>query len=113
MMRRSWGRKLMFVFFGKKKDNPRGFPAFVSKTDEERVENQPWRIGDGKTYLVTEKLDGTSCTYALERKTKGKCICSARDMQALNTSCWRDIDAPLSLSSPHSPTATTSGCFTA
>ena len=72
LMRREWGRKLMFFFFGKKKDNPRGFPAFVSKTDEERVENQPWRIGDGKTYLVTEKLDGTSCTYALERKGKNK-----------------------------------------
>ena len=62
----------MFFFFGKKKDNPRGFPTFVSKTDEERVENQPWRIGDGKTYLATEKLDGTSCTYALERKGRNK-----------------------------------------
>lgn len=72
MMRRSWGRKVMFFFFGKKKDNHRGFPTFVSKTDEERVENQPWRIGDGKTYLATEKLDGTSCTYALERKGRNK-----------------------------------------
>ncbi len=72
MMKRKWGRKVMFFFFGKKKDNPRGFPAFVSKTDEERVENQPWRIGDGKTYLCTEKLDGTSCTYALERKGRKK-----------------------------------------
>lgn len=72
MMRRSWGRKIMFFFFGKKKDNPRGFPTFISKTDEERVENQPWRIGDGKTYLATEKLDGTSCTYALERKGRNK-----------------------------------------
>ena len=72
MMRRSWGRKVMFFFFGKRKDNPRGFPTFVSKTDEERVENQPWRIGDGKTYLATEKLDGTSCTYALERKGRNK-----------------------------------------
>lgn len=72
MMRRAWGRKVMFFFFGKKKDKPRAFPSFVSKTDEERVENQPWRIGDGKTYLCTEKLDGTSCTYALERKGKKK-----------------------------------------
>jgi hypothetical protein len=72
MMKREWGKRVMFFFFGKKKDNPRGFPAFVSKTDEERVENQPWRIGDGKTYLCTEKLDGTSCTYALERKGKKK-----------------------------------------
>ena len=72
MMKREWGRKVMFLFFGKKKDNPRSFPTFISKTDEERVENQPWRIGDGKTYLCTEKLDGTSCTYALERKGKKK-----------------------------------------
>lgn len=72
MMRRSWGRKVMFFFFGKKKDNPRGFPSFVSKTDEERVENQPWRISDGKTYIATEKLDGTFCTYALERTGRNK-----------------------------------------
>lgn len=72
MMKRAWGRKVMFFFFGKKKDSPRGFPTFISKTDEERVENQPWRIGDGKQYLCTEKLDGTSCTYALERKGKNK-----------------------------------------
>ena len=72
MMHIAWGRKVMFFFFGRKKDKPRGFPAFVSKTDEERIENQPWRLGDGKTYLVTEKLDGTSCTYALERKGRNK-----------------------------------------
>lgn len=72
LMKREWGRKIMFAFFGRRKDKPKGFPTFVSKTDEERVENQPWRIGDGKTYLATEKLDGTSCTYALERKGRNK-----------------------------------------
>lgn len=85
LMKRGWGRKLMFLFFGKKKDNPRGFPTFISKTDEERVENQPWRIGDGKTYLCTEKLDGTSCTYALERKGTNKFefyVCSRNVRQA-------------------------------
>ena len=70
LMRRKWGKKLMFMFFGRKKDKPNGFPSFVSKTDEERVENQPWRVGDGKTYLATEKLDGTSCTYALKKLPK-------------------------------------------
>ena len=94
MMRRSWGRKIMFFFFGKKKDNPRGFPTFVSKTDEERVENQPWRIGDGKTYLATEKLDGTSCTYALERKGRNKFefyVCS-RNVRQLDEKqeCYHD-----------------------
>ena len=39
IMRRSWGRKIMVFFYGKKKDNPRTFPThfpFVHKTDEER-----------------------------------------------------------------------------
>ena len=93
-MKRAWGRKVMFFFFGKKKDNPRSFPTFISKTDEERVENQPWRIGDGKTYLCTEKLDGTSCTYALERKGKKKFefyVCSRNVRQRdENQSCYHD-----------------------
>ena len=33
-MRREWGRKLMFFFFGKKKDKKNGWPSWVSKTDE-------------------------------------------------------------------------------
>ena len=94
MMKRAWGRKVMFFFFGKKKDNPRGFPTFISKTDEERVENQPWRLGDGKTYICTEKLDGTSCTYALERKGKNKFefyVCSRNVRQKDETqACYHD-----------------------
>ena len=94
MMKQKWGRKVMFFFFGKKKDKPREFPSFISKTDEERVENQPWRIGDGKTYLATEKLDGTSCTYALERKGKRKFefyVCSRNvRQQDENQECYHD-----------------------
>lgn len=94
MMKRSWGRKVMFFFFGKKKDNPRGFPTFISKTDEERIENMPWRLGDGKTYLCTEKLDGTSCTYVLERKKHGKFeyyVCSRNVRQAdRDQECYHD-----------------------
>ena len=71
-MKRAWGRKVMFFFFGKKKDNPRGFPSFISKTDEERIENVPWRLQEDKVWVMTEKLDGTSCTYALERKGRNK-----------------------------------------
>ena len=94
MMKRKWGRKLMFFFFGKKKDNPRGFPTFVSKTDEERVENQPWRLGSNVEYVVTEKLDGTSCTYALERKGRKKFefyVCSRNVRQQDETQeCYHD-----------------------
>lgn len=72
LMKREWGRKLLFIFLGKKKDKPKDFPSFVSKTDEERIENQPWRLGKDDEYLETEKLDGTSSTYALKRLKKNK-----------------------------------------
>lgn len=85
LMKRKWGRRLLFLFFGKKKDKPLAFPDFVKKTDEERVENQPWRVGDGKQYVLTEKLDGTSSTYALRRKGRTKYefyVCSRNVRQA-------------------------------
>lgn len=76
MMRREWGRKIMFFFFGKKKDNPRTFPThfpFIHKTDEERCENLVNVVlGYERPLIVTEKLDGTSSTYILERKKKNK-----------------------------------------
>lgn len=76
MMRREWGRKIMFFFFGKKKDNPRTFPThfpFVHKTDEERCENLVNVVlGYERPLIVTEKLDGTSSTYILERKKKNR-----------------------------------------
>lgn len=75
LMRREWGRKLLFVFFGKKKDNPRGWPThfeYIHKTDEERCENMPWVLGYERPLIVTEKLDGTSTTFILERKGKNK-----------------------------------------
>lgn len=75
LMKRSWGRKLMFMFFGKKKDSPKTFPThfpFVHKTDEERCENIPWVLGYERPLIVTEKLDGTSSTYILERRKQHK-----------------------------------------
>ena len=97
MMRREWGRKLLFVFFGKKKDNPRGWPThfpFIHKTDEERVENLPWVLGYERPLIVTEKLDGTSSTYILEHKGKNKYefyVLSRNVRQAdENQACYHD-----------------------
>ncbi len=67
LMKREWGKRFLFFFFGKRHDKPLQFPSYVKKTDEERVENMPFVLGNGKTYVVTEKLDGTSCTYALRQ----------------------------------------------
>ena len=75
LMKRDWGRRLLFVFFGKKKDTPKGWPThfpFIHKTDEERCENLPQMLSYDKPLIVTEKLDGTSTTFILERKGKKK-----------------------------------------
>lgn len=75
LMRRNWGKKLLFVFFGKKKDKPLAFPTqfpFVKKTDEERIENLPQLLSYTNPLIVTEKLDGTSTTFILERKKHKK-----------------------------------------
>lgn len=75
LMKRSWGRKLLFFFFGKKRDNPLRFPKhfeFIKPTDEERVENMPWILEDPGYWIKTEKIDGTSSTYILERKGRNK-----------------------------------------
>lgn len=55
--------------------NGRTFPDFIAKTDETRVQNL--RNGltrhQGKTFYVTEKLDGTSFTAFVKRGEFGVC----------------------------------------
>ena len=67
LMRREWGKKLLFVFFGKKKDKKGGWPEWVAKTDEERVQNMPWILADKSEWIATEKIDGTSTTFTMKR----------------------------------------------
>ncbi len=68
----TWGKKLLFVFFGKKKDKRGAWPAWVVKTDEERVQNMPWILEDKSEWIATEKIDGTSTTATLKRGKFGK-----------------------------------------
>lgn len=71
LMRRLWGRKLLFLFFGRKKDKPLRFPTkfkYIKPTDEERCENLPWVLNIKEPLTIYEKCDGTSSTYLLERK---------------------------------------------
>lgn len=67
LMKRAWGRKLLFAFFGRKRDKKTGWPAWVVKTDEERVQNMPWILQDKEPWIVTEKIDGTSTTFTMKR----------------------------------------------
>ena len=72
LMRRDWGKKLLFVLFGKKKDKKSGWPAWVKKTDEERVQNMPWILQNKEPWIATEKIDGTSTTFTMKRGKFGK-----------------------------------------
>ena len=72
MMRHSWGRKILFFLFGKKKDNKNGWPSWVQKTDEERVQNMPWVLNSTDKWIATEKIDGTSTTFTMKRGKFGK-----------------------------------------
>lgn len=90
LMKRSWGRKLMFMLFGKKKDKKGGWPSWVQKTDEERVQNMPWILNDTGRWIVTEKIDGTSTTFTMKRGKHGKnefYVCS-------RNVCFDSVDKP-------------------
>lgn len=90
LMKREWGRKLMFFFFGKKRDKKNGWPSWVQKTDEERVQNMPWILEDKGEWIVTEKIDGTSTTFTMKRSKFGKnkmYVCS-------RNVCFDTVDKP-------------------
>ena len=99
MMRRMWGKKVMFFFFGKKKDNDRRFPnkfEYIHKTDQERVENMPWVLELDAKFIRTQKCDGSSATYILERKKRGKfefyvCSRNVRMLDAKQDNFYSDI----------------------
>ena len=68
------GKKILFLFFGKKSDKPNAFPYWVVKTDEERIQNLTMHIPEYKNELwwVTEKVDGSSSTFTLKREKGNK-----------------------------------------
>lgn len=72
IMKYSLGRKIMFLFFGKKKDKKGAWPLWVKKTDEERAENMLWILNNKSPFVATEKIDGTSTTFTMKRGKFGK-----------------------------------------
>ena len=72
LMRHTWGKKLLYLFYGRKGDKKNGWPEWVKKTDEERVQNMPWILEDKNPWIATEKIDGTSTTFTIKRGKRGK-----------------------------------------
>jgi len=48
----------------------KGFPEFVSKTDETRIQNAPWYLDKDQQWCMTEKIDGQSGTFIVKRTNK-------------------------------------------
>ena len=90
LMRYKFGRKVMFFFFGKKKDKKNGWPSWVQKTDEERIENMPFVLQNKNPWIATEKIDGSSTTFTMKRgkhKKKDFYVCS-------RNVCFDSVDKP-------------------
>jgi len=66
LMRWAWFRKLVLP-----KKQSKGFPSFISKTDETRIQNAPFYLEMECNYVATEKVDGQSGSFTLQR-IKGK-----------------------------------------
>lgn len=102
MMRREWGRKIMYFFFGqkKKKSSETAFPTkfpYVHKSDEERIENMPFLLKDKQPWIKTQKIDGTSSTYILARGRFGKlekyvCSRNVRQLTPSQKTYHKDIE---------------------
>lgn len=100
IMKHKFGRKIMFFFFGHKKDKATGFPTkfpFVKRSDEERVENMPFILQNKEPWIKTQKIDGTSSTYILERKKFGRfeeyvCSRNVRQLTPTQANYHNDIE---------------------
>ena len=62
LMKQKWFRD-----FIKTKEELREFPSFISKTDEVRIQNVPHYLDLDFEYVATEKVDGQSGTFTLQR----------------------------------------------
>ena len=65
-------------------ENKGNFPPFFPRTDEERIQNVPEVLNElrGKSYYISEKCDGTSCTIYYNRGEFGVC---SRNMEKADT----------------------------
>ena len=72
LMRHKFTRNIILTLFGGKRLKPKAFPDFISKTDETRIENIPQQLKNKKPLEVTEKLDGTSTTFFIKKKSGTK-----------------------------------------
>lgn len=66
-------------------------PEWIKKTDEENIKSCPEVLGElkGKPYVITAKMDGSSCTFFVKDGTFGVCSRSMNLKPSENNSFWR------------------------
>lgn len=91
LMRFKWFRNIIL------KPKKGGFPSWIAKTDEERIQNKTIMFDiekkNGTLFSVTEKIDGQSGTYFLEQTGRkkyefGVCSRNIRLSRPDNSSYW-------------------------
>ena len=98
LLKREWGKKLLYIFFGKKKmDSAKQWPTHIAaKTDVERIQNMIFVLEDKSPFVATEKIDGTSCSIMCEKNFSGQIkqyICSRNVVfKAPNQKCFYDTN---------------------
>lgn len=67
------------------------FPSFIHKTDETRVQVLQTSLDKykGQTFYITEKLDGSSCTYYLKDGEFGVCSRNLELLEDDENSLWK------------------------
>jgi len=60
LMKYKWFRNLVLT-----KKESKGFPGFISKTDETRIQSAPFYLNAKAKWVETEKIDGQSGTFCL------------------------------------------------
>jgi RNA ligase (TIGR02306 family) len=71
-----------------------GFPSFIPKTDEERVQNltseyDGWRFQSKHQFYVTEKLDGSSATFYFKDGVFGVCTRNLELLETEGNTFWK------------------------
>ena len=91
-------KNIILSLFGGKVAKPVEFPKWIRKTDEERIQNLPHYCELPDTFIATEKVDGTSTTFAVVAKDKHFrkyefIVCSRNVRQATpDQANWHSVD---------------------
>lgn len=81
--------KFFIFLFRDKKKTPEWLP-FVPKTDEERIQNIPAILESKEEWIVSEKVDGCSSTYALDEHNRYY-VCSRNIILEDTDNIWYEM----------------------